>query len=296
MRKLISLGSNLGDAKAQLLSAARDIWLRLGMPSIQASSIYDTPPVGGPSGQSRFVNAVLAIDSPHPALETWQVLKEIECEMGRLREVRWEARRIDLDLLLCDNHRYWTPHFKLPHPRMMMRRFILHPAREVAQDWIDPVSHWSIAQLDDHLQLPNHHITILSLNPTLESIWWKLMPPDWHRSSTPASTLWQQKHRAVEWILLPHLPATFPWTASLPPNTARYLWGIAQTDAEPWETGTQSWTDWMELTPNQPLHPFLGPRYLLSGRDPAWGVHELLAAFDALECSVQQLDGRCFES
>ena len=46
----------------------------------------------------------------------------------------------------------WTPHFKVPHPRMCMRTFVLIPANEVAPDLIDPVTGWSIGHLRKHLE------------------------------------------------------------------------------------------------------------------------------------------------
>jgi 2-amino-4-hydroxy-6-hydroxymethyldihydropteridine diphosphokinase len=148
-RCLISFGANLGNARSTIERAAEQLKDQLTTAAqwFQLSPFYKTPPVGGPSGQPPFINAVAAIQTDRSPWEVWQAVREVEQTLGRERLLRWEARRIDLDILLFDNARIWTPQLKIPHPRMCMRRFILAPAAHVAGAWLDPVTGQSISAL-----------------------------------------------------------------------------------------------------------------------------------------------------
>lgn len=153
-RCLISFGANLGDALGTIEQASELLRRRLSGSSneYRLSRFFRTPPVGGPSGQPPFVNAVAAVETPLSAWEVWQAIREVEEHLGRVRFQRWEARRIDLDILLYGSDRIWTPQLKIPHPRMCMRRFILIPASDVAPDWLEPVSGRTIGQLAQAVQ------------------------------------------------------------------------------------------------------------------------------------------------
>jgi 2-amino-4-hydroxy-6-hydroxymethyldihydropteridine diphosphokinase len=81
---------------------------------------------------------------PQELLET---LLEIEVKFGRVRQERWGARTLDLDLLLFDNLIVDTPALQLPHPRMRERAFVLMPLAEIAPDWSEPISGQTIRTL-----------------------------------------------------------------------------------------------------------------------------------------------------
>ncbi len=172
-RTLISLGANLGDAERTIASAARSMIQCFGRQSISFSRLYKTAAVGGPAGQEDFFNAVAIIQSNYTAFEVWQFLHQTEQTLGRHRLKRWEARRIDLDVLLHESRTdslgpllpqvVWTPTFKVPHPRMTMRTFVLTPACDVSPDWIEPVTKQSLKELSARLD----RITSQSRLPTL---------------------------------------------------------------------------------------------------------------------------------
>ena len=81
---------------------------------------------------------------PHEVLK---ILLDIEDQFGRVREVRWGARTLDLDLLLYDDRIIESPNLEVPHPRMGARAFVLVPLAEIAPDWIHPVSNCAIEPL-----------------------------------------------------------------------------------------------------------------------------------------------------
>ena len=51
---------------------------------------------------------------------------------GRVREVRWGARTLDIDLLLYGDLQIDSTRLTVPHPRMRQRNFVLYPLREIS--------------------------------------------------------------------------------------------------------------------------------------------------------------------
>ncbi len=140
----IALGSNLNEPLLQLQRAYQAIDEKIGI--VAASSIYKTAPVGGPEGQDAYLNAVIGIDTELSAQKLLSVLHIIEAEQGRERKVRWDARTLDLDLLVYKQLVLDTKRLQLPHPRMMERAFVLVPFCEIVdvdrlcEPWVHPVS------------------------------------------------------------------------------------------------------------------------------------------------------------
>jgi 2-amino-4-hydroxy-6-hydroxymethyldihydropteridine diphosphokinase len=133
MKAVISLGANLGDAKANLdlavalLREATDVTL--------VSSYLHTKPVGGPD-QPDYLNAVAIIESDLPAKDLLAVLNGIETAMGRTREIHWGPRVIDLDLIQYGGLLVSDEKLTLPHPRAHERRFVLAPWFEIEPEAI----------------------------------------------------------------------------------------------------------------------------------------------------------------
>jgi 2-amino-4-hydroxy-6-hydroxymethyldihydropteridine diphosphokinase len=111
-----------------------------------------TKPVGGPAGQSEFLNGAALLGTSLTPQQLHAVLQQVEAAAGRTRESRWAPRTLDLDLLIYDDLVIDTPDLTLPHPRMSFRRFVLEPAAEIAPDVRHPTIGWTIQELRDHLQ------------------------------------------------------------------------------------------------------------------------------------------------
>jgi 2-amino-4-hydroxy-6-hydroxymethyldihydropteridine diphosphokinase len=133
MKAVISLGANIGDAKANLDLAIG--LLREATDVIAVSSYLQTKPVGGPE-QPDYLNAVAIIESELPAKELLAVLNGIETAMGRTREVHWGPRVIDLDLIQYGALLVQDEKLTLPHPRAHERRFVLSPWFEIEPEAI----------------------------------------------------------------------------------------------------------------------------------------------------------------
>jgi 2-amino-4-hydroxy-6-hydroxymethyldihydropteridine diphosphokinase len=125
-----ALGANLGDREASLREAIRRLGDVAGVDVRRISHIYETDPVGY-TDQPAFLNMAVALETSLAPLELLRAMLAIEKEMGRVRDIRWGPRVIDLDLLLYDGVKMNTDELTLPHPRMGERAFVLVPLRDV---------------------------------------------------------------------------------------------------------------------------------------------------------------------
>lgn len=127
----LALGANLGDPVAALAEARRLLSDHVRIAA--ASSLYRTPPFGVVD-QPDFVNQVLRLETELPPEALLDLCLAIERQMGRVRELRWGPRLIDIDVLLYGNEAINTPKLTLPHPGLSERAFVLVPLLEIAPD------------------------------------------------------------------------------------------------------------------------------------------------------------------
>jgi 2-amino-4-hydroxy-6-hydroxymethyldihydropteridine diphosphokinase len=126
---LLGLGGNIGDRRSQL-QAAVDALARVGVAVLASSSTYDTDPVGEVE-QENFLNACLRIETALAPLALLDAVKELERELGRREGTRHGPRAIDIDILLLGGHTVHEAGIALPHPQLLLRRFVLIPALEL---------------------------------------------------------------------------------------------------------------------------------------------------------------------
>jgi 2-amino-4-hydroxy-6-hydroxymethyldihydropteridine diphosphokinase len=130
-RAYVGLGSNLGDRISYLEDAVALIGQCPDTEVVKRSHIYETDPVGYVE-QPAFLNMVVAVETALTPEALFSCLLEIEHRLGRVRDVRWGPRTIDLDLLLYERVTMDTERLLLPHPRMLERAFVLVPLLDVA--------------------------------------------------------------------------------------------------------------------------------------------------------------------
>lgn len=147
----ISLGSNIGDKKANLLNAIENIKKLENTEVTKVSTILETEPYGY-TEQDMFLNACIEVKTLFTASELIKKLLEIEIFMGRKRIIKWGPRIIDLDILLFDNDIINTKNLVVPHPYMCDRMFVLEPLFEIAPYVIHPVKRASIMELKKELE------------------------------------------------------------------------------------------------------------------------------------------------
>jgi 2-amino-4-hydroxy-6-hydroxymethyldihydropteridine diphosphokinase len=126
-RAYVGLGANLGDREATMRRAIE----LLGDEVVAVSSFRETDPVGY-EDQPRFLNAAVALETELSPRELLDRLLAVERELGRTRDgPRYGPRTIDLDLLLYGDAVVDEPGLRVPHPRLVERRFALEPLAEL---------------------------------------------------------------------------------------------------------------------------------------------------------------------
>lgn len=144
-RAFIGLGSNMGDREANL-AAAREKLNQQQIQILQTSSLLETQPWGGVE-QEAFLNQVVEVETWLNPQELIQALLAIEADLGRVREIKWGPRLIDLDILYLDQEQLYSPDLIVPHPYVAERAFVLESLVEIAPHFVDPVRRKSIRQL-----------------------------------------------------------------------------------------------------------------------------------------------------
>ncbi len=118
----IALGSNLGDRQRNL-AAARERMAELPRSSVRAiSAIEETAPIG-PIDQGRYLNQMIALETELTPAELLAALQQIEIAGGRVRDVRWGPRVIDLDIVTMRLQRSADERCRVPHPELENRDF-----------------------------------------------------------------------------------------------------------------------------------------------------------------------------
>jgi 2-amino-4-hydroxy-6-hydroxymethyldihydropteridine diphosphokinase len=288
-RLLISLGANLGNSYETMTLAAVMLREAFGSRHVQLSRLFATPPIGGPAGQSDFLNAVAMIQTEFDCWRVWEILKRIEKDLGRQRQHRWEARRLDMDILLLDEARVWTPHLKIPHPRMCMRSFVLVPAMDVAPDIVEPVTGWTIEKL--HLNLQNASQATILIYSNTEDSSRKL-------SETMASRGHSAELPSVRFLTCKTPEQISNPVADLPDCVALRIFCVRTPEPETiqWEDYARPWADALGMvhgkaSPHSKTNLSVeGPRYLMPDNETSWTVHEIDASRQATRCPIEPID------
>ena len=146
---VVALGSNLGDSSATLDEALADIRALPLVRSVTASSVISSVAItldGPDPDKPRYANAVALVDTDLAPTVLLAALNEIEARHGRVRDVRWGDRTLDLDVVAYGEVTSADPRLTLPHPRAHERDFVLDPWLEIAPDATLP-GHGPIAEL-----------------------------------------------------------------------------------------------------------------------------------------------------
>jgi 2-amino-4-hydroxy-6-hydroxymethyldihydropteridine diphosphokinase len=127
----LGLGSNVGDRRAHLEAAVRELPAH-GVRVLASSSVYETEPVGLVLDQREFYNACLRVETEHGPEELLDACKAVERTLGREPGgQRHGPRPIDVDVLLLGDRQFESDRLTLPHPEVQSRRFVLVPLLEL---------------------------------------------------------------------------------------------------------------------------------------------------------------------
>ncbi len=131
-RAFFSMGSNVGDRAEHLAEGLRVV---VAGDAHRVSRVYETEPVGGVV-QDDFWNLVVELATAEGARGLLERAREAEAARGRVRDVRWGPRTLDVDVLWVEGYASDDPELTVPHPRLYQRAFVLAPLRELAPDLV----------------------------------------------------------------------------------------------------------------------------------------------------------------
>ncbi|HVI47761.1 MAG TPA: 2-amino-4-hydroxy-6-hydroxymethyldihydropteridine diphosphokinase [Chitinophaga sp.] len=150
---ILLIGGNLGDRTGNLRKAAELIAENAGRIE-KISSLYQTAPWGSVD-QPDYLNQGIQISTDMHTLTLLHTLLEIERKIGRIRQEKWGSRVIDVDMIFFNDEVISLPELRIPHPRMQLRQFVLVPLMEIIPDFVHPVLHKTVRELqascEDHL-------------------------------------------------------------------------------------------------------------------------------------------------
>jgi deoxyguanosine kinase len=143
----LSLGSNLGDREFTIKKALDLLGLQVGK-LITKSSVYETESWGVKSN-NMYINMVVEIQTQLPPYKLMYKILEIEKQLGRERneQILYQDRTIDIDILFYDNIILFSEKLEIPHPKIVLRRFVLEPLNEIAPNLFHPSLNKAIRQI-----------------------------------------------------------------------------------------------------------------------------------------------------
>ncbi|WP_030680066.1 2-amino-4-hydroxy-6-hydroxymethyldihydropteridine diphosphokinase [Streptomyces cellulosae] len=131
-RAVLSLGSNLGNRLETLQGAIDALEDTPGVRIKAVSPVYETEPWGvEPGSQPSYFNAVVVLKTTLPPSSLLERAHAVEEAFHRVREERWGARTLDVDIVAYADVVTADPHLTLPHPRAHERAFVLAPWHDV---------------------------------------------------------------------------------------------------------------------------------------------------------------------
>jgi 2-amino-4-hydroxy-6-hydroxymethyldihydropteridine diphosphokinase len=135
----LSLGSNLGNPLENLQQALYFIAQKVGRIN-KVSSVYRTKSWGFKGDD--FLNICIEVATNLNPENLLDKVLSIEEEMGRIRNESdtYQSRIIDIDVLLFDDEIIFHNNLKVPHPRMLDRKFVLVPLTEIAPNVKHPIA------------------------------------------------------------------------------------------------------------------------------------------------------------
>lgn len=133
----LGLGSNLGDRLATLQHAVDLLDAEPGITVVASSRVWETDPVGGPP-QPDYLNAVVRVETDLEPRGLLDACQRVEAALGRVRDVRWGPRTVDIDIELYRDETVDEPDLTIPHPRMLQRAFVVLPLLELVPDPVLP--------------------------------------------------------------------------------------------------------------------------------------------------------------
>lgn len=266
-RVIVCLGANEGRPHEAMAAAIEQLAALPQTNALLTSSLLSTVAVGGPTGQSLFLNAAALLETslaPHELLEHLQAIEKL---LGRKRVVRWGPRTMDLDIALFGDQEVASPTLTIPHPRLAFRPFMLFPATEIGPQMRHPGLGLTLADLSKQLRSGPPHVFLTGCDQELCR---RLQP--------------QVSHAKITCVALPL--ETF-LQESVPQGKLVIVLGSEPSAAE--SSGGQTSLNHLRKLARQGK---LGAVYWLSGQQESLLLEEIEAAMQAVGSIVDDASGR----
>ncbi|MEX2288235.1 MAG: 2-amino-4-hydroxy-6-hydroxymethyldihydropteridine diphosphokinase [Planctomycetaceae bacterium] len=146
----LALGGNVGPVERTFERALEQLDALPGTTVRSVSGVFRFPAVGAGAG-GEFHNAAARVDTNLEPLDLLLQLQRIEDRHGRVRDVVWGPRPLDVDLILYGDRILSHPQLRVPHPGCWYRRFVLDPLAEIAADVTHPEKQATVRELRERL-------------------------------------------------------------------------------------------------------------------------------------------------
>jgi 2-amino-4-hydroxy-6-hydroxymethyldihydropteridine diphosphokinase len=146
----LHLGSNEGNRLDMIKSAISMIENKIGKVTAK-SALYETE-AWGLKDQPDFINQAIKVSTTSTAIETLELCKKIEADLGGIKKEKWGQRSIDIDLLFWNDSVLKNEKLTLPHPQIENRNFVLIPLMEIAGEYVHPILNKTIEEIFDECE------------------------------------------------------------------------------------------------------------------------------------------------
>ena len=135
----LGLGSNLGSSISLLQSAIEELDMASSFQVSAQSPIYQSKPLDD-MPQPDYYNMVVEGETDLTPESLLDLTQSIENNAGRQRNgERWQARTLDIDILLFDQQIIKTQRLLVPHVGISERDFVLVPLNDLAPELMIPL-------------------------------------------------------------------------------------------------------------------------------------------------------------
>lgn len=136
---VFGIGSNLGNKKSNIIKANQYLKQSFGKSNfLLSSSLIITQPLvlnSSPKVHSRlyYLNSAIAFKINTPTKIVFKKIQKIEARLGRKKTNKWYPRKIDIDILIYQEHEVQSRTINIPHKELLNRSFALIPLIEILE-------------------------------------------------------------------------------------------------------------------------------------------------------------------
>jgi len=157
-RVYVSIGSNI-EPQHYVRTGLAD--MRQHFCALTLSNVYESEALGFEG--DNFYNLVAGFDTHYGVHKVAHTLRTIETNNGRQRTAnRFNARTLDLDILLYDDLIIKDDKLEIPRDEIMKYAFVLLPLAEVAPTVKHPITGQSFAELWQAFDKREHFLKIVN--------------------------------------------------------------------------------------------------------------------------------------